>query len=125
MLLGVIVSSEFQATLKKLASQPFPLQTAFKLKRIIKIVNDEVNNFDEIRNDIINSYAVRDVNNVIQTLPGGAVQLNLNLKSEWSKKLEDLYKLDIELPTISLKDLSESIKLSAEELIILDCIVTE
>lgn len=125
MLLGVLTTSEFQSALRKLASQPLPPQTAFKLKRIIKLVNEETKNFDEIRNDIIDSYAVRDTNNTIQTLPGGAVQLNLDLKPEWSKKLEELYKLEIELPTISIKDLNDGVKLSAEELLILDSIVTE
>ncbi len=104
--LGVIVNSI--ETLKKVASQPVAAKTAFKIGKVIKAINQEMEVFEETRQKLFTTYGTEE---------DGQMVVSKDKQDGFMKEFDELLnsKVTVEIPKISIDDL-EKINLSATEI---------
>jgi hypothetical protein len=125
MKLAVVVSDAFRKALANLAKQKIPLKTAFKIKGIIKRVDEEYAKYEECRKASLARFGKKDEEGNLLLDEHKSVRLGPNDIEGFIKELNELTSTDIEVQTISLSELGDGIQLSTEELLILEQIIEE
>lgn len=118
-----LIDPKFKASLTSLNSQKLPLKTAFKLKTIIKKVDEEYEKYDQVRVAALNSYGDKNEEGALVIDENGNIPLSGDNAQSFVKEMNDLIDLDVEIPTISVSDLGSELSISSEELMLLDFIV--
>lgn len=119
-----LIDPQFQTALRKLASQDLPLKSAFLLKGIIKQVTDELNKYDEVRNEALKKYGTKNEDGTLQT-ENGSVQFTPDNLKEFSVEMENLIGCEVMVGTISINDLGDKATLTTSDLLQLDGVVRE
>jgi len=125
MKLGKLVDPQYQAVLRKLASQEIPLRTAFKLRGIIKTGNDEFAKYEEVRADALKRFGKRKEDGSLDADEKGTVALSEENMTQFVAELNALLSTDVDVGTIKISELGEKASLTAQELTILDDLITE
>ena len=125
MKLGILANQNFQSALNKLADQELPIQVSFKIRRIIKKMNDELKIFNDTKDSLINRFGEKSEDGNLKINQDGTVSLDLKRKEEWLKELNDLNNLETSLPKIYLSELGDKLTISANELLILDGLIVD
>jgi len=125
MKLGKLVDPQFQTVLRKLATQEVPLRTAFKLKGLIKIVNDELSKYEEVRSEALKRFGNKKEDGSLEIDDKGVVKLSEENMNAFIAELNALLATDAELGSLKLSELGEKASLTAGELTILDTLVVE
>jgi hypothetical protein len=126
MKLSKLVNPEFQVALRKLATQEVPLRTAFKLKGMIKQVNEALAKYDEVRTDALKRYGDKDDKGELVLDEGGKnVKLSEDSAQGFVKELNDLLNDEIEIGGVKVADLGENCSLSTTELMLLEDIIQD
>jgi len=99
-------------SLAKIANQEVSIDKAFVIARNIKFFNQEIENFDERRNELIKKYST------------DKTTVDKDKEEDFFKELQVLLDVEVEIDLIPV-DLSQikDIKLTAMDLIVLDSIV--
>jgi 7-keto-8-aminopelargonate synthetase-like enzyme len=128
MLLYKIITDPFQRSLDKLADQNLPVKAMYKLKTIISLLRDEYKKFDELRNDIAKKHADKtDTGVPIMETNKGNVTYKIGDEQmfAFAAELGQLSKVEVDIPCISINDLGGDVKLTTNDLILLDFITEE
>ena len=125
MKLGKLVDPQYQAVLRKLASQEIPLRTAFKLRGIIKVGNDEFAKYEEVRADALKRFGNRKEDGSLDADEKGTVALNEENMAQFVAELNGLLATDVDVGTIKVSELGEKASLTAQDLMILDSLITD
>lgn len=125
MKLALVVNKEFRAAVEKLAKQPLPLRTAYKLKTMMKRINEEHAKFEELRNEAVNLYGEKDADGVLVVQSNGSVNLDGPSMAAFSKELAELANMDVEIGTVKLSELGNDIQLTTEEIFYLDAMIED
>lgn len=125
MKLNKLVDPNFQLTLRKLASQEIPLKTAYKLKGIIKVCNEELAKYDDVRTDALNRYGTKKEDGSLDIDNDGSVKLSTENKQLFVDELNALLVTDIAVTPVSISELGDKVSLTTQELMILDDLITE
>jgi hypothetical protein len=123
MKLSRLIDPKFKATLTQLNSQKLPLKAAFKLKTIIKKIDEEYSKYDEVRLASLNRYGKKKDDGSLDTDDQGNVPLEGDNGQLFVNELNELLDLDIAIPTLSVSELGNDISISSEELMLLDFLV--
>jgi hypothetical protein len=116
MKLGKLVDKRLQDVVSRMMTEALPLKTAFKLKGITKKINEALDNHEELRRASLmkhgkkqedGSLALDDVGNVI--FEQGNIHAFMN-------DMSDLADTDVEIPKLRVDELGEDLKLSVEEI---------
>ena len=104
--------------LEKLVNLEISIKAAYKLSRIIRKLNEELQNFEEQRQKLVNQYGEPQEN-------GNVIVTQENMEA-FAKELNDLASLEIELDfePVSLEELGD-VKMKAAELMLIEKFVTE
>lgn len=101
----------------KIKTQSLPITTTYKISKLFNAIKNEQEFYSTQLDAIIQQYGKKDENgNFIRTENGDGIQVdNANIK-EVESKLNELWKIEVELPdiTFTLNEL-EKINLSVEE----------
>lgn len=124
MKLSQLTDKRLQTTLKALMNKPLPIKTAYKLKGLVKTVNDELAKYESLRQDIIGRLADRKDDGTIATDTTGNVLFTSENRAAFFKELKDLLEMDVDMPSIKLADLG-TIDITAEDLFALDELIAE
>lgn len=125
MKLMLVVNQDFRKALTILAKQDIPLKTGFKLKGILKRVDEEYMKYEECRKDALSRFGEKDqAGNVVQDDQGN-VKLSKEGMDNFIKELQDLLQSDIDLPRLTVADLGEKLTMTTEQLLLLDDLVVE
>ncbi len=113
--LAVIINSV--EILKKLANQPVPAKAAFRIGKVIRAVNQEVEAFEETRHKLFRAYGEEK---------DGQIKVKTEHQEEFFKELNDLLEshVEMEIPELFVDDL-EKIDISAAEINAISFILTE
>lgn len=126
MKLSKLVDPQFQVALRKLASQEVPLRSAFKLKGMIKQVNEALTKYDEVRTDALKRYGDKDDDGGLLLDEGGKnVKLSENNAQAFVKELNDLLNDEVDIGSLKISDLGDNLSLSTTELILLEDIILD
>jgi hypothetical protein len=123
MKLALIIDPGFTTALKKLMGEQLPLKTAYKLKGIAEKVQAENNKYDELRIAALNNYGSKDAEGKFVMTETGSVDLQGDNLTNFLNELNQLLSIDVPLDSISINDLGDKLKLSADELFLLSDIL--
>lgn len=123
MKLSRLVDPKFKASLTSLNSQKLPLKTAFKLKSIIKKVDEEFEKYDQVRVAALNSFGDKKEDGSLVVDENGNIPLSGENAQNFVNQMNELIALDVEIPTISVSELGNDLTISSAELMLLDFIV--
>ena len=110
--------------LKKLSSQKFQAVTAYKIARICREGDKELELFNNARANLIQQYGERTENNQLVQDENGYVHFTPENQIKFSQELENLVKSTIQLNVekISLGELN-NILLTPEDIQLIDCFI--
>lgn len=84
-------------SMNKLVEKPLRFKLAYKIARIARVVNDEIQAYETARNKLIEQYAERDENNQIIKTKDGNITVDKDKRNDFLVELEELYNTDIDL----------------------------
>ena len=120
MKLSRLIDPKFKASLTLLNSQKLPLKAAFKLKTIIKKVDEAYENYDQVRLTALNNYGSKKEDGSLDQDAEGNVRLDDENAQKFVNQLKELINVDIDLPALSVSELGNDITISSEDLMPLD-----
>jgi hypothetical protein len=120
-LLG-LTDPRFKAAITRLNQEKLPLKVAFKLKGIIKAVDEELAKYEEVRKAALDKYGTKDDNGAFKTDENNNVVLDGEAAQGFVKELNELLALDVALPGLTLSELGDNVNMSSDELFLLDFI---
>lgn len=121
----VLASEGFQSALNKLLAAELPLKTAFKLKKFVGAIQEDLKTFEELRSKVFQEFGTKDENGEV-IVKDGMITLDPALADQWQPKLLDLQELEAEAKLeLKLDDLGDKVELSAADLMALDGVLSE
>lgn len=120
-----LVDPRLHTALNKLVAGDLPLRTAFKLKGIKKIVNEEYSKYEEVRNSALEKYGKKNAEGHLDLNDKKEVQFEGTAMQDFAKELAELVNLEIELPTINLAELGDKINITLEDAEMLEGLLVE
>jgi len=125
MKLSKLVDPQYQAILRKLGAQEIPLKTAFKLRGIIKVGNDELAKYEEVRGEALKRLGDKKEDGSLDIDEKGTVNLSGDNKQKFIDELNALLNTDISVGTIRLDELGDKVSLTTQDLLILDDLIVD
>ena len=102
--------------LQKIGRQELIGVQAYKIAKVLNIINSELELYDKSRQQLIKEYGQKDQNGQIKII-NNQVKIENSKINEFNKKMQDLNHLEIELniSLLNINDLAE-IKLTPEQI---------
>lgn len=125
MKLARLVDERLHTALGKLSKEALPLKIAYKLKGIVKIVNEEYAKYDEVRKEALQRHGDKDEDGVLKTDANGNAELSKDGMQAFLLELSELANMEIDCPTIKISELGDNICLTLQDVEMLDGIVVE
>jgi hypothetical protein len=121
MKLARLIDPEFQKSLSSLTKEKLPLKVAYKLRNVLKKVEEQLNIYEDIRKEALNKYGKKKEDGTLETNEANNVIFaSKEDMMGFLTELGDLTNLDVEMPTVAVDELGEAVQLSAEDIIHLD-----
>ncbi len=121
MKLARLIDPEFQKSLSSLSKQQLPLKVAYKLRNVLKKVEEEINIYEDLRKEALNRYGKKKEDGTLETNESNNVLFSSKEEMiSFLKEIGELTSSEVEMPSISVDELGENIKLSAEDILNLD-----
>ena len=122
MRLEKIVDSNFSAAMTRLVTNNIPIKAAFKLRKIVTRVDEELSRYHETRKEYLKKYAeLDDDGNLVPNEAGGAKLTDENSEA-FLVELNELLQLEVDVGTVSIDELGD-ISMTTMDLIHLDGVV--
>ena len=84
-------------TLQKIMQQPFKGSLAFKIARLARELNKEMETFNEQRRKILEEYCIKDENGNLKQLENGNVQIIPEKINEFNNEFNSLLSTEVEI----------------------------
>lgn len=121
MKLGQLSEPTFVSGLKKLVKLSLPIKTSYKLKKFVEKYEREVQNYDKLKNELVQKYAKRDETGNVVVTPENNVSFEREEFVKYATELNELNKIDVETYTINDSELGDSApNFTTEELFALE-----
>jgi len=125
MKLSKLVDPTFQAALKKLSTQDIPLKSAFKLKGVIKQVNEALTNYENVRVDALKRFGEKNDSGDLVVGEGGSVKLSEDNAAGFVKELNELLNSDIDVGSVKVSELGDKLSIGTTELMALEDLLVD
>ena len=116
-----------EEAIKNLKSKNLPIKTAYRLLKLAELVSKEAENYRNLFRQILDEYAEKkEDGSYVLSEDGANVIIQKDHIQDANQKVDELNKIDIEIPyTFDIKDF-DNIEISLEELApLMDLIVDE
>ena len=116
-----------EEVIKNLKSKNLPIKTAYRLLKLAELVSNEAENYRNLFRQILDEYAEKkEDGSYVLSEDGANVIIQKDHIQDANKKVDELNKIDVEIPyTFDIKDF-DNIEISLEELApLMDLIVDE
>ena len=116
-----------EEAIKNLKSKNLPIKTAYRLLKLAELVSKEAENYRNLFRQILDEYAEKkEDGSYVLSEDGANVIIQKDHIQDANQKVDELNKIDVEIPyTFDLKDF-DNIEISLEELApLMDLIVDE
>lgn len=116
-----------EETIKNLKSKNLPIKTAYRLLKLAELVSNEAENYRNLFRQILDEYAEKkEDGSYVLSEDGTNVIIQKDHIQDANQKVDELNKIDVEIPyTFDIKDF-DNIEISLEELApLMDLIVDE
>lgn len=109
MKIAAMINQDFQAAVLALGNQRLAMPVAYKLKKILKRINEELTNYNELLGKLQETHKAQD----------GVVN-----QEAFMKDYIELVNMDVPVDQISIKDI-EHVSISTKDLVVLEPILLE
>ena len=116
-----------EEAIKNLKSKNLPIKTAYRLLKLAELVSNEAENYRNLFRQILDKYAEKkEDGSYVLSEDGANVIIQKDHIQDANQKVDELNKIDVEIPyTFDIKDF-DNIEISLEELApLMDLIVDE
>ena len=116
-----------EEAIKNLKSKNLPIKTAYRLLKLAELVSNEAENYRNLFRQILDEYAEKNEDgSYVLSEDGANVIIQKDHIQDANQKVDELNKIDVEIPyTFDIKDF-DNIEISLEELApLMDLIVDE
>lgn len=116
-----------EEAIKNLKSKNLPIKTAYRLLKLAELVSNEAENYRNLFRQILDEYAEKkEDGSYVLSEDGANVIIQKDHIQDANQKVDELNKIDVEVPyTFDIKDF-DNIEISLEELApLMDLIVDE
>ena len=116
-----------EEAIKNLKSKNLPIKTAYRLLKLAELVSKEAENYRNLFRQILDEYAEKkEDGSYVLSEDGANVIIQKDHIQDANQKVEELNKIDVEIPyTFDIKDF-DNIEISLEELApLMDLIIDE
>lgn len=116
-----------EEAIKNLKSKNLPIKTAYRLLKLAELVSNEAENYRNLFRQILDEYAEKkEDGSYVLSEDGANVIIQKDYIQDANQKVDELNKIDVEIPyTFDIKDF-DNIEISLEELApLMDLIVDE
>lgn len=116
-----------EEAIKNLKSKNLPIKTAYRLLKLAELVSNETENYRNLFRQILDEYAEKkEDGSYVLSEDGANVIIQKDHIQDANQKVDELNKIDVEIPyTFDIKDF-DNIEISLEELApLMDLIVDE
>ena len=116
-----------EEAIKNLKSKNLPIKTAYRLVKLAELVSNEAENYRNLFRQILDEYAEKkEDGSYVLSEDGANVIIQKDHIQDANQKVDELNKIDVEIPyTFDIKDF-DNIEISLEELApLMDLIVDE
>ena len=116
-----------EEAIKNLKSKNLPIKTAYRLLKLAELVSNEAENYRNLFRQILDEYAEKkEDGSYVLSEDGANVTIQKDYIQDANQKVDELNKIDVEIPyTFDIKDF-DNIEISLEELApLMDLIVDE
>ena len=116
-----------EEAIKNLKSKNLPIKTAYRLLKLAELVSNEAENYRNLFRQILDEYAEKkEDGSYVLSEDGANVIIQKGHIQDANQKVDELNKIDVEIPyTFDIKDF-DNIEISLEELApLMDLIVDE
>ena len=116
-----------EEAIKNLKSKNLPIKTAYRLLKLAELVSNEAENYRNLFRQILDEYAEKKKDgSYVLSEDGANVIIQKDHIQDANQKVDELNKIDVEIPyTFDIKDF-DNIEISLEELApLMDLIVDE
>ena len=116
-----------EEAIKNLKSKNLPIKTAYRLLKLAELVSNEAENYRNLFRQILDEYAEKkEDGSYVLSEDGANVIIQKDHIQDANQKVDELNKIDVEIPyTFDIKDF-DNIEISLEELApLMDLIVNE
>ena len=116
-----------EEAIKNLKSKNLPIKTAYRLLKLAELVSNEAENYRNLFRQILEKYAEKkEDGSYVLSEDGANVIIQKDHIQDANQKVDELNKIDVEIPyTFDIKDF-DNIEISLEELApLMDLIVDE
>ena len=116
-----------EEAIKNLKSKNLPIKTAYRLLKLAELVSNEAENYRNLFRQILDEYAEKkEDGSYVLSEDGANVIIQKDYIQDANQKVDELNKIDVEIPyTFDIKDF-DNIEISLEELApLMDLIVGE
>ena len=116
-----------EEAIKNLKSKNLPIKTAYRLLKLAELVSKEAENYRNLFRQILDEYAEKkEDGSYVLSEDGANVIIQKDHIQDANQKVDELNKIDVEIPyTFNIKDF-DNIEISLEELApLMDLIVYE
>lgn len=90
-------------TLQKLSQKELKARLALQIARMLKEAEREIQNFNEIRMNLINKYGEKGEDNQLITDDNGNCKINPDEISTFTKELNDVVEMEVEINANKIK----------------------
>ena len=116
-----------EEAIKNLKSKNLPIKTAYRLLKLAELASNEAENYRNLFRQILDEYAEKkEDGSYVLSEDGANVIIQKDYIQDANQKVDELNKIDVEIPyTFDIKDF-DNIEISLEELApLMDLIVDE
>lgn len=110
--------------LREISTKEFPGSVTFKIARLIRELDKEIQLFEEERNKIANKYGEKDENGNLVIQEGGNIKILDNKIQDCNEELQALFNTQVEINANKLPvDIFDSIEMTPTQAMNLETIV--
>ena len=110
--------------LREISTKEFPGSTTFKIARLIRELDKEIQLFEEERSKIANKYGEKDENGNLVIQEGGNIKILDNKIQDCNEELQALFNTQVEINANKLPvDIFDSIEMTPTQAMNLEAIV--
>jgi predicted ATPase len=119
MKIAVFGSPQFQHHINSLAQQTLPVKTAFKFKKMFKVIDEELKTLEEVKKGLVEKFGERTEEGALKEDENGSVKLDLAKRSEWEPEVLDMQNIESALEPVLVEDLGDKVEISTAALLFL------
>jgi hypothetical protein len=124
MKLRQIVDEKFKNTVSKLLDQDMPLKSTLVLKGVVELLNTTITNYETERQALLNQYGKKDEEGKLAIGENRHVLFDTDNMMAYSKAYNELCDREVDVPTLTAKELGDKVSLSHTDLLNLGGLVT-